>query len=326
MCRRRRGHSRGRARIGLARATLGRGWDPRRPGGQHHVHDRYGNDDGSSDHDSSDHLDDGRREPAPDRRVPDVDLPAVPGGDSRLVAGRGLRLAGRGASGLLPRGRLSPTQDHRRPGVRLHGPTALQLLRRFGRRPRPARPGCRNGQLRRCQCSRAVRPLDPTGVCDNRVGYYEVANSRVVYQENGQVHSFGIASLISWRGEWYVVHLGAILRSTSQGIVEDPEIGPGQLGGLDDLLTETGDGSSCRHDDQLERRGAARDVSQSPSNPLTQAVRRRVRCLPCYPAGGSVRKVRWAGTTSADVCQHLAGCATTESGSLWRMSNSRPSE
>ncbi len=67
----------------------------------------------------------------------------------------------------------------------------------------------------------------PPGVCDNRVGYYEVANARVVYQEDGQVHSFGIASLISWRGEWYVVHLGAILRSTSQGIVEDPEVGPG---------------------------------------------------------------------------------------------------
>ena len=67
----------------------------------------------------------------------------------------------------------------------------------------------------------------PPGVCDNSVGYYEVANSRVVYQENDQVRSFGIASLISWRGEWYVVHLGAILRSTSQGTVEDPEIGPG---------------------------------------------------------------------------------------------------
>ncbi len=67
----------------------------------------------------------------------------------------------------------------------------------------------------------------PPGVCDNRVGYYEVANSRVVYQQDGQVRSFGIASLISWRGEWYVVHLGAILRPSSQGIVEDPEMGQG---------------------------------------------------------------------------------------------------
>ncbi len=67
----------------------------------------------------------------------------------------------------------------------------------------------------------------PPGVCDNRVGYYEVANSRVVYELAGQTRSFGIASLISWRGEWYVVHLGAILRSSSAGTVEDPEIGPG---------------------------------------------------------------------------------------------------
>jgi hypothetical protein len=67
----------------------------------------------------------------------------------------------------------------------------------------------------------------PPGVCDNRVGYYEVPNSRVVYQVSGQTRSFGIASMISWRGTWYVVHLGAILRSSSQGVVDDPEIGPG---------------------------------------------------------------------------------------------------
>ncbi len=67
----------------------------------------------------------------------------------------------------------------------------------------------------------------PPGVCDNRIGYYEVANSRVVYQEDGTVRSFGIASLISWRGEWYVVHLGAVVRSTPGGVVEDPDTGAG---------------------------------------------------------------------------------------------------
>jgi hypothetical protein len=50
----------------------------------------------------------------------------------------------------------------------------------------------------------------PPGVCANGIGYYEVANSRIVYQLGGQTRSIGIASLISWRGEWYVVHLGAI--------------------------------------------------------------------------------------------------------------------
>jgi hypothetical protein len=68
--------------------------------------------------------------------------------------------------------------------------------------------------------------VDP-GVCENRVGYYEVPNSRVVYQEDGQTRSFGIASMISWRGEWYVVHLGAVVRSSDQGLVDDPEVGPG---------------------------------------------------------------------------------------------------
>jgi hypothetical protein len=67
----------------------------------------------------------------------------------------------------------------------------------------------------------------PPGVCDNGVGYFEVPNSRVVYQLDGQIRSFGIASMISWRGVWYVVHLGAVVRSTDQGLVDDPEIGPG---------------------------------------------------------------------------------------------------
>ena len=67
----------------------------------------------------------------------------------------------------------------------------------------------------------------PPGVCDNGIGYFEVANSRLVYAEDGVTRSFGIASLISWRGEWYVVHLGAILRPGPGGTVLDPGPGPG---------------------------------------------------------------------------------------------------
>ena len=67
----------------------------------------------------------------------------------------------------------------------------------------------------------------PSGVCDNGVGYFEVANSRVVYQLEGQTRSFGIASMISWRGTWYVVHLGAILRGSAAGVVDEPATGPG---------------------------------------------------------------------------------------------------
>jgi hypothetical protein len=69
--------------------------------------------------------------------------------------------------------------------------------------------------------------VDP-GACYNTVGYYEVPNARVVYRQNGAVRSFGIASMISWRGVWYVVHLGAVLRPSESGVVDDPSSGVGQ--------------------------------------------------------------------------------------------------
>jgi hypothetical protein len=65
------------------------------------------------------------------------------------------------------------------------------------------------------------------GACYNRVGYYEVPNSRLVYRSGGQVRSLGIASMIAWRGTWYVVHLGAVTRSEGGGIVDDPSNGSG---------------------------------------------------------------------------------------------------
>jgi hypothetical protein len=70
--------------------------------------------------------------------------------------------------------------------------------------------------------------IDP-GVCYNKVGYWHVANSRVVYRLHGQERSFGIASLISWRGVWYVVHFGGVVRP-AVGMVDAPAVGPGALG------------------------------------------------------------------------------------------------
>jgi hypothetical protein len=67
--------------------------------------------------------------------------------------------------------------------------------------------------------------VDP-GACYNGVGYYEVPNARVVYRQHGELRSFGIASMISWRGVWYVVHLGAILGPS--GLVDDPSAGAGE--------------------------------------------------------------------------------------------------
>lgn len=64
-------------------------------------------------------------------------------------------------------------------------------------------------------------------VCLNRVGYYEVPNARLVYAESGQTRSLGIASMISWRGVWYVVHLGAVVRHAAVGIVDAPSSGGG---------------------------------------------------------------------------------------------------
>lgn len=69
------------------------------------------------------------------------------------------------------------------------------------------------------------------GACYNRIGYWHVPQSRMVYRAaGGKLRSFGIASLISWRGDWYVVHFGAVLRSAAVGIVDQPAAGPGQTG------------------------------------------------------------------------------------------------
>jgi hypothetical protein len=70
----------------------------------------------------------------------------------------------------------------------------------------------------------------PPGVCANSIGYWHVPGARVVYRQGGQERSFGIASLISWRGVWFVVHFGAVLRGSAAGIVDDPATGPGTPG------------------------------------------------------------------------------------------------
>lgn len=41
----------------------------------------------------------------------------------------------------------------------------------------------------------------------NKLGYYRVYGTRIVYEVDGRERTFEISSLISWRGEWYVVHL-----------------------------------------------------------------------------------------------------------------------
>ncbi|HEX6392126.1 MAG TPA: hypothetical protein VFZ97_01710 [Acidimicrobiales bacterium] len=48
------------------------------------------------------------------------------------------------------------------------------------------------------------------GVEYNKGSYWRVYGTAVTYMAGGQRHTFEIHSLTSWRGEWYVVHLGAI--------------------------------------------------------------------------------------------------------------------
>jgi hypothetical protein len=44
----------------------------------------------------------------------------------------------------------------------------------------------------------------------NKIGYFRVFDPKLRYEVDGAGRSFTVKSLISWRGEWYVVHLNAI--------------------------------------------------------------------------------------------------------------------
>lgn len=67
----------------------------------------------------------------------------------------------------------------------------------------------------------------PAGYCYNKVGYWHAPGSRLAYGHAGQISSFGIFSLISWRGEWYVVHLAVY---NHPGTVDEPSPGFGSFG------------------------------------------------------------------------------------------------
>jgi hypothetical protein len=44
----------------------------------------------------------------------------------------------------------------------------------------------------------------------NKIGYFRVFGSKLRYEVDAAAHAFDVKSLISWRGQWYVVHLSAI--------------------------------------------------------------------------------------------------------------------
>jgi hypothetical protein len=74
-----------------------------------------------------------------------------------------------------------------------------------------------------------VRWIGP-GACYNRLGYWFVPGSRMVYREGGAVRSFGVAALDSWRGRWYIIHLGSEVPPAGQGVVDAPADGEGTFG------------------------------------------------------------------------------------------------
>ncbi len=71
----------------------------------------------------------------------------------------------------------------------------------------------------------------PPGACENRIGYWHLPGVRLLYHEGGTVRSVGIFSFISWRGVWYVVHLGPNPRPANVGTVDAPALGAGVPGG-----------------------------------------------------------------------------------------------
>ena len=91
-------------------------------------------------------------------------------------------------------------------------------------------PGARHAVLVRVIVPSAGAAWIDPGACYNAVGYWHVGGARLVYRRHGQVRSVGIASLISWRGRWYVVHFGAVLRAGAAGVVDAPATGPGVPG------------------------------------------------------------------------------------------------
>ena len=59
---------------------------------------------------------------------------------------------------------------------------------------------------------------------------YTILLFRLVYSVKHVVRSVAVASLISWHGVWYVVHLGPNPRPLNIGTVDAPSVGRGVAG------------------------------------------------------------------------------------------------
>jgi hypothetical protein len=87
-----------------------------------------------------------------------------------------------------------------------------------------------HARFERIVASRADAAWNPPGACENRIGYWHLPGVRLVFARGRHVESVAVASLISWRGVWYVVHLGPNPRSANVGTVDGYRSGPGTPG------------------------------------------------------------------------------------------------
>ncbi len=93
----------------------------------------------------------------------------------------------------------------------------------LGRRPESAR-------LVEVEADPGLAEWIPAGACENSIGYWHLPGTRLVYVAGARRASVGVFSLISWRGVWYVIHLGPNPRPVSVGTLDDPQRGPGVPG------------------------------------------------------------------------------------------------
>ncbi len=70
----------------------------------------------------------------------------------------------------------------------------------------------------------------PSGVCENSFGYWNLPNVRINFSENGIQESVLVASLISYAGKWYIIHLGPNPRPRNVGMVDSESSGAAPAG------------------------------------------------------------------------------------------------
>ena len=83
------------------------------------------------------------------------------------------------------------------------------------------------GRLMRVEVNAAEATWIPPGYCENTLGYWHLPGVRLVVARDHRVVSVGVFSLISWRGVYYVVHLGPNPRVANVGTLDAPRLGAG---------------------------------------------------------------------------------------------------